>query len=167
MQERLEKIISGNEKEIPLTSNKIWIVHFSRSDTTRAKVHSQNTKKCSANNYINLIFILPVTSPKNLVEFYNEMWNIRDRRVDDWFLMQSIWPTITLCVCYLYFSIALGPWLMKNREPFQIYPLIQLYNVFVTLLSAYMVYEIGMSGWFTHYNWVCQEVETDPDPKSP
>ena len=135
--------------------------------TTRAKVHSQNTKKCSTNNYINLIFILPVTSPKNLVEFYNEMWNIRDRRVDDWFLMSSIWPTITLCVCYLYFSIALGPWLMKNREPFHIYPLIQLYNVFVTLLSAYMVYEIGMSGWFTHYNWVCQEVETDPDPKSP
>ena len=118
---------------------------------------------------MNVIFILSVTShtPKNLVEFYNELWNIRDRRVDDWFMMSSIWPTVTLCVFYLYFSIALGPWLMKNREPFQIYPLIQLYNVFVTLLSAYMVYEIGMSGWFTHYNWVCQEVETDPDPKSP
>ena len=118
---------------------------------------------------MNLIFILSVTShiPKNLVEFYNQLWNIRDRRVDDWFMMSSIWPTVTLCVFYLYFSIALGPWLMKNREPFQIKTLIQLYNVFVTLLSAYMFYEICMSGWFTHYNWVCQEVETDPDPKSP
>ena len=135
--------------------------------TARAKVHSQNTTKCSANNNMNVIFIFSVTSPKNLVEFYNELWNIRDRRVDDWFLMSSIWPTITLSVCYLYFSIALGPWLMKNREPFQIKTLIQLYNVFVTLLSAYMFYEICMSGWFTHYNWVCQEVETDPDPKSP
>ena len=55
--------------------------------TTRAKVCSQNTTKCSANNYMNLIFILSVTSPKNLVEFYNELWNIRDRRVDDWFMM--------------------------------------------------------------------------------
>jgi len=106
-------------------------------------------------------------TPKNLVEFYNQLWNIRDRRVDDWFLMSSIWPIVSLCVFYLYFAIALGPWLMKNREPFQIKTLIQLYNVFVTLLSAYMFYEICMSGWFTHYNWVCQEVETDPDPNSP
>ena len=137
--------------------------------TTRAKASGQNTTKCSAKSYMNLIFILPVTSPtpKNLVEFYNELWNIRDRRVDDWFLMSSIWPTVALCVSYLYFVVFLGPRLMKNREPFKILPLIQLYNVFVTLLSAYMFYEICMSGWFTHYNWVCQEVETDPDPKSP
>ena len=128
-----------------------------------------NTSEQLEINYMNLIFILPVTShtPKNLVEFYNELWNIRDRRVDDWFLMSSIWPTVALCVSYLYFVVFLGPRLMKNREPFKILPLIQLYNVFVTLLSAYMFYEISMSGWFTHYNWVCQEVETDPDPKSP
>ena len=116
--------------------------------TTRAKASGQNTTKCSAKSYMNLIFILPVTSPtpKNLVEFYNQLWNIRDRRVDDWFLMSSIWPTVTLCVGYLYFTIFLGPRLMKNREPFEIKPLIQLYNVFVTLLSAYMFYEICMSG---------------------
>ena len=56
---------------------------------------------------------------------------------------------------------------MKNRKPFELKLPIQVYNVFVTLLSAYMFYEIGMSGWFTHYSWKCQDVELDPDPKSP
>jgi len=106
-------------------------------------------------------------TPQNFVEFYNELWNVRDRRLDDWFMMSSIWPTVTLCVFYWYCSIVLGPWLMKNREPLELKTPIQLYNVFVTLLSAYMFYETIMSGWFTHYSWVCQEVELDPDPKSP
>ena len=61
-------------------------------------------------NYANSIFILPVTShtPQNFVEFYNELWNVRDRRLDDWFMMSSIWPTVTLCVFYWYCSIVLG-----------------------------------------------------------
>ena len=101
------------------------------------------------------------------MEFYNELWNVRDRRLDDWFMMSSIWPTVTLCVFYWYCSIVLGPWLMKNREPLEIKYPIQIYNVFVTLLSAYMFWETVMSGWFTHYSWTCQEVELDPDPKSP
>ena len=64
----------------------------------------------SVYNYLNSIFILPVTShtPQNFVEFYNELWNVRDRRLDDWFMMSSIWPTVTLCVFYWYCSIVLG-----------------------------------------------------------
>ena len=126
-------------------------------------------QKNSLYNYVNSIFILTVTShtPQNFVEFYNELWNVRDRRLDDWFMMSSIWPTVTLCVFYWYCSIVLGPWLMKNREPLELKYPIQIYNVFVTLLSAYMFWETIMSGWFTHYSWTCQEVELDPDPKSP
>ena len=118
------------------------------------------------------LYILPsqvfsYTQLQNFVEFYNDLWSIRDQRVDDWLLMSSIWPTITLSVLYWYFSMVLGPYIMKDRAPLELKMPMQIYNVFVTLLSAYMCYEMGMAGWFGHYNWMCQEVEMDPDPKSP
>ena len=39
------------------------------------------------------------------------MNDLRDPRVDDWFLMSSIWPTTIICILYVYivkvsFSIA-------------------------------------------------------------
>jgi len=106
-------------------------------------------------------------SPRNFVEFYNELWSVRDKRVDGWFLMDSIWPTIILCISYWYCMMVLGPYLMKNRAPFELKMPMQIYNVFITLLSAYMCFEVCVSGWFSHYNWMCQTVETDTDPKSP
>ena len=108
-------------------------------------------------------------SPRNFLEFYNELWSVRDKRVDGWFLMDSIWPTLTLCIFYWYAMMVLGPYLMKNRAPFDqgLKMPMQVYNVFITLLSAYMCYEVCVSGWFSHYNWMCQTVETDTDPKSP
>jgi len=108
-------------------------------------------------------------TPQNFVQFYDQLWSARDRRVDDWLLMSSIGPTIALSVLYWYCSMVLGPYIMKNREPLSTSVLkapMQIYNVFITGLSAYMFYEVCVSGWFTHYNWVCQEVELDPDPKS-
>jgi elongation of very long chain fatty acids protein 7 len=106
-------------------------------------------------------------TPQNFVEFYNELWSLRDKRVDGWLLMDSIWPTITMAVFYWYFCIVLGPYLMKNRAPMELKIPMQIYNIFVTLLSAYMFYETAMSGWFTHYSWKCQEVELESDPSSP
>merc|ERR1712212_950238 len=107
------------------------------------------------------------TQLQNFGEFYNELWSIRDHRVDDWLLMNSIWPTITLSVLYWYCSMFLGPYLMKDRAPLELKTPMQIYNVFVTLLSAYMFYETAMAGLFAHYNWVCQGVEFDTEPKSP
>ena len=125
----------------------------------------------SLRNYItniSSIYCFLVThTPQNFVEFYNELWSLRDKRVDGWLLMDSIWPTITMAVFYWYFCIVLGPYLMKNRAPMELKIPMQIYNIFVTLLSAYMFYETAMSGWFTHYSWKCQEVERDADPSSP
>ena len=30
------------------------------------------------------------------------MVDLRDPRVDDWFLMSSIWPTTFICILYVY-----------------------------------------------------------------
>lgn len=105
-------------------------------------------------------------TPQNFVEFYNELWSLRDRRVDNWLLMSSPWPTITLSVAYWYCSIVLGPFLMKDRPAFELKKSIQIYNIFQVVISGYMFVECCMAGWFTHYNWACQAVELDTHPDS-
>jgi len=92
------------------------------------------------------------------------LWNIRDRRVDDWFLMSSPWPTVSLSVIYWLICLKLGPGFMANKNPYDLKRTIQAYNVFQVVLSAYICYETCISGWLTHYNWTCQDVEHDTDP---
>ena len=86
------------------------ILKFHKQRLKREQKLAVKIQQNSLYNYVNSIFILPVTShtPQNFVEFYNELWNVRVRRLDDWFMMSSIWPTVTLCVFYWYCSIVLG-----------------------------------------------------------
>lgn len=110
--------------------------------------------------------IVAESNATTVMEFYNELWQIRDVRVDDWPLMSSIWPTVTLCLAYFYFALVLGPTLMKDREPMQLKKTIQVYNVFQIVLSAYMVYEASVAGWLNGYSWVCQDVDRSPEYNS-
>ena len=55
---------------------------------------------------------------------------------------------------------------MKDRKPYELKGIIQLYNISQVAISAYIVYVIGAYGWFSHYDWMCQPVEMDPDPSS-
>ncbi len=65
-----------------------------------------------------------------------------DKRVEDWFLMQTYTPTLLLVVAYLV-SIWLGKKLMANREAFQVKGVMFAYNVFLVILNAHIVYEVG------------------------
>ncbi len=85
--------------------------------------------------------------------FFDRLWEVRDKRVDDWPLMASPWPTVTLCAAYVYCVTALGPTLMRDRQPFQLKNTILVYNLVQVLMSAYVVYEALAAGWATHYSW--------------
>jgi len=100
-----------------------------------------------------------VNRSSNIVEFYNELWSRRDLRVDDWLLMSSPWPTVSLSIAYWYICLILGPTLMKDRPAFELKKTIQAYNVFQVALSAYIFVESALAGWFNHYSWVCQPME--------
>ena len=100
------------------------------------------------------------------MEFYDELWRLRDKRVDDWLFMSSPWPTITLCVIYWYCCIVLGPTVMKNRPAFELKIPMQIYNVAQVIISAYILYEACAAGWTTTYSWVCQPVDINSDPNS-
>ena len=97
----------------------------------------------------------------SVAEYYDHLWSLRDKRVDNWPLMQSIVPTLVLSGLYLIICILIGPRFMKNRQPFEFKYLMQAYNLQQVLTSCYVFYEIMSLGWSAHYNWVCQPVEMD------
>ena len=100
------------------------------------------------------------------ISWYKQLWYLRDRRVDNWFMMSSPWPTVLLTFVYWFCSIVLGPYLMKNRSALELKKPIQIYNLIQVVSSAYMFYEACVIGWFSHYNWLCQPVEMDAQPNS-
>ena len=91
---------------------------------------------------------------ESALEFYSSLWEIRDKRLDNWFMMSSPWPTLALSLAYVYSVTILGPKFMKDREAFTglKWP-IQIYNIFQVGISAYIVYEACAAGWLTTYSW--------------
>ena len=41
-----------------------------------------------------------------------------------------------------------------------------VYNLLSVLFSGYIFYEAGMAGWWTGYNWLCQDIDRAADPDS-
>lgn len=65
-----------------------------------------------------------------------------DPRVNDWPMMSSPLPSLGLCLFYAYFSKVLGPRLMANRQPFSLRKILIVYNLFQTIFSAWIFYEV-------------------------
>ncbi|XP_040567417.1 very long chain fatty acid elongase AAEL008004 [Lepeophtheirus salmonis] len=101
-----------------------------------------------------------------MMKFYNKLWEIRDKRVDGWPLMESVWPTLIICMAYMITSKFLGPLYMRNRAPYKLYGAIRLYNVIQVIASIYMFVNLMRYGWWNHYNWACQNVELSTNPDS-
>ncbi|CAB4064014.1 ELOVL7 [Lepeophtheirus salmonis] len=94
------------------------------------------------------------------------LWEIRDKRVDGWPLMESVWPTLIICMTYMITSKFLGPLYMRNRASYKLYGAIRLYNVIQVIASIYMFVNLMRYGWWNHYNWACQNVELSTNPDS-
>ncbi|XP_022652597.1 elongation of very long chain fatty acids protein AAEL008004-like isoform X2 [Varroa jacobsoni] len=87
-----------------------------------------------------------------------------DPRTRDWPMMGSPVIVVSILASYLYFCTSLGPRLMKNREAFNIRPIVLAYNVIMvglslffcvlTLKLTYVGQEIGP------YNVVCEATST-------
>uniref|UniRef100_A0A1L8DYD7 Elongation of very long chain fatty acids protein n=1 Tax=Nyssomyia neivai TaxID=330878 RepID=A0A1L8DYD7_9DIPT len=90
-----------------------------------------------------------------------------DPRTKDWPMMSSPFPTLAVCLCYVYIVKVLGPRLMENRKPFHLQNTLIAYNFFQVVFSTWLFYEISISGWLTgHYNFRCQPVDYSNHPKT-
>ena len=65
------------------------------------------------------------------------MEELRDPRADSLPLMSSIWPTVLICVVYVYIIKVAGPRFMRDRKPYQLKHFVIAYNTFQTLFSLW------------------------------
>ena len=71
-------------------------------------------------------------------EWYEWAWQQRDRRADSFVMMQSVIPTLALCLGYVYIVKVWGPNYMRDRPPYQIKSFILVYNAFQVVLNAWL-----------------------------
>lgn len=90
----------------------------------------------------------------------------RDPRVTDWFLMSSIYPTLVLSVGYVVYAKIVGPWHMRNSDPWNVKTPLMLYNLIQIIGNIWLLQRYLKFGWLAGYNLVCQDVERDADPSS-
>ncbi|XP_053602716.1 very long chain fatty acid elongase AAEL008004-like isoform X2 [Plodia interpunctella] len=87
-----------------------------------------------------------------------------DPRTNPWFLMSSPFPTLIICLSYVYLVKVLGPRLMENRKPFELKNIIIGYNFLQVIFSAWLFYQSLMGGWLYHYSLRCQPVDYSDNP---
>lgn len=56
--------------------------------------------------------------------------------------MHSPFPTLFICLSYIYVVKVLGPKLMENRKPFELKKVLIAYNLFQVVFSAWLFYEV-------------------------
>lgn len=96
---------------------------------------------------------------KYIDSMHHYMDKYGDPRTKDWPLMSSPFPTLALCLGYVYLVKVLGPRLMENRKPFQLRNTLILYNFVQVIFSAWLFYECLMGGWWGSYSFRCQPVD--------
>ncbi|CAH1100722.1 unnamed protein product [Psylliodes chrysocephalus] len=97
----------------------------------------------------------------NIIQDVNKYLNkYQDPRTADWFLMSGPFPTLGICLSYVYIVKVLGPKFMENRKPFNLKNMLIYYNFAQVVFSVWIFYQIGMGGWFTgEYSLRCQPVD--------
>lgn len=61
-----------------------------------------------------------------------------DPMVDSWFLMGSPFPVLSILAVYLWFVLKAGPAFMASRKPFDLTPILILYNGYQVLFSLWL-----------------------------
>ena len=67
---------------------------------------------------------------------------ILDPKTEEWPLIATPWPTISLVAIYL-FIVKVGPKVMENRKAYSLREVLIVYNFALVLLSGWMVYEVS------------------------
>jgi len=98
-------------------------------------------------------------------EWSDRLWDLRDKRVDGWFMLDSFWPTLLLVAAYLFIVKIWGPRFMENRPPYNINTFLIYYNACQVGLSAYIFVQFFRGGWGTgDYSFRCQPADYSQRP---
>ncbi|XP_020287666.1 elongation of very long chain fatty acids protein 7-like isoform X2 [Pseudomyrmex gracilis] len=95
-------------------------------------------------------------------KYINE--DLADPRTSDYYLIGSPWPGLGLLGFYLYFVYSFGPRFMKNRQPFNLDRILQIYDLLQIILNTCVFYQGSVKGWLTTYKFVCEPVDYSRTP---
>ncbi|RUS88561.1 hypothetical protein EGW08_003661, partial [Elysia chlorotica] len=96
---------------------------------------------------------------------YKSILENGDPRVENWFMMQTPWPSFLICSAYFIF-VWFSPTLMRDRKPMELRQVLIVYNLAMVALSSYTFYEFLMSGWLAGYSLGCQPVDYSNSPQA-
>lgn len=68
---------------------------------------------------------------------------ISDPRTNDWFLIKSPLPGLSIIGAYLYFVLSWGPRYMKHRKPYELTNILIVYNFLQVCISCFLVFEVN------------------------
>jgi GNS1/SUR4 family len=75
-----------------------------------------------------------------------------DERVKDLFLVQSPWPVVAILTAYLWFVNGKGQRWMKERKPYELNSIINVYNIAQVFLNLYMGVGVRNSKLFSFFS---------------
>ena len=78
----------------------------------------------------------------NVTTMWEDVWERRDKRMDEYPLMSNPLHTAMICCVYFYLIIFAGPRYMKDRKPMEIRTFMIIYNALMVLLSSYIVVQV-------------------------
>lgn len=84
--------------------------------------------------------------------FTFEFINI-DPRTNDWPLISSPVPGLTILGAYLYFILSWGPRYMANRKPHKLENVLIAYNLIQVIVSTYIFYEVNLLLVLSNREW--------------
>ncbi len=76
---------------------------------------------------------------------YDALWELRDPRMEGLPLMGSPWPTVGLCLSYVFIVKIWGPHYMRDRKPMDIRSFLIVYNAFQVALSTFIFVNVKRS----------------------
>lgn len=96
----------------------------------------------------------------SIADYYNLLFiELADPRTNDWFLIKSPFPALSVIIAYLYFVTSWGPRYMKHRKPYELKNILIVYNFLQVLVSIYLVSEALFGLWFRpDFSFRCQPV---------
>ena len=93
---------------------------------------------------------------KVVIEKYHYFMSLSDPRVNKWPFMHSPFPTIFICLSYVFFAKVWGPKMMENRKPIETRKAMIVYNFLMVMCSAVIVYYGLAYQWLNGSSLICQ-----------
>jgi len=91
------------------------------------------------------------------IDFYKWLWKVADPRVVGYPLMNSPFPVAFIGFTYLVFCV-LGPFVMRDKKPYNLRWLIVTYNLAMSAINLYMATKTLYHTTKLGYSYICRPI---------